>query len=93
VLTNTKQFNDKGLVRSSRGNPGSVVLRRHQNSRSRSSKFTQLLAYLTALYADGEISKNDFKIMINYVCTAFVEQEIENKVERLVVERLQSLLN
>lgn len=89
--TNIRQFTDKGLVRRTRKNLGSGAFRRVR--RSKSSKFGQLVAYFAALYADGEISKTDFEIVVNYASTAFVGQEVENKVERLVAERLQGLFN
>jgi len=91
MLANTRQFTDRGLVRRSRKNLGSGSLRPRLR-RSKSSKFGQLVAYFAALYAEGEISKTDFEIVVSYASTAFVGQEVENKVERLVAERLQGLL-
>jgi len=61
--------------------------------KSGKSNLRQVIAYLSSLYANGEISEKGFEVLVEQACMVFVETEIENRLSAYLERKLLDLLN
>jgi len=55
------------------------------------NRLRQTIAYLSYLYAEGEISDRAFEVLVNYACSMFIDQEVERRIQNLLAEKLTRL--
>lgn len=51
------------------------------------------IAYFSCLYAQGEITEKALEALVCYVCSVFIENEIDNRIQMLFEQKMTALFS